>query len=599
MKRLVLLALTLFALPLAARADDLVPLDLGGGQYLATVSVPAGVDRVCMDTPGDLTKCGPPIAADCGLPFFPGGCTFTFEEHIYSAPNSTPRVFAAKYALAHDQRVTVRFMCPTCRDTLSSTGILRDAVLPLAEAGAPFTAAPVAAAVVPPPDPTPIRAAANGFGMCQGPEDPDEIVPVHLPNGQYLLIARFPDPTEADSICFVSLGLDLPCTGNAGRTPVVDGFATLDGVKYNDNGSPIPWASVFIRKVSLPASAFVRAEAYFGNTHTLSEKFYRVPATGGTPVTPPPVNPPPVTPPPVTPPPVTSATCAAIRAANPNVLHCEDFEDLTDLASWTARYGSPFDHGIGPNFVANLVPGGFLGSRSLAQQFFPGNEGGTTGLVRFAQMGQRRVTITFARMFGVGFKDRDHSVKDNRFEESGGNFEIFGESSTGPGKGKGTQTTRNRFPFGSPLDIEPSSCIAGPPFTGPPICTVNTVANVGYFGENDVHYDLIPGPSYDYVEDMKPGQWVCLQAAFDGWGTDAMTARYWVNGEKVIDIAQIKGTKLRGALKDGVTSYDFVAFYNDGYPAGTTGQRFDDNIVITSGAEPVSCAAIGFQGINH
>jgi hypothetical protein len=290
-------------------------------------------------------------------------------------------------------------------------------------------------------------------------------------------------------------------------------------------------------------------------------------------------------------------TCDGISKSFPNVIFCESFEKLTDLASWRARFGDPFDGCLGDSCIANVVPNGFRGSRSLAQQFQPGREGGTTGLFRFADQPLRRVAITMARKYSSNFKDRDHGVKDNRFEEDGGNFEIFGESSTGIGKGKGTPTSGNRFPFGAPLDIEPNSCIQ---FTngvfGAPVCTVNTTANVGYAGENDVHYDLIPGNGYDFQKDMKPGQWVCIQAAFDNWGKSNMTARYWVGGKKVIDVAGIDGTKLRASLANGVTTYDFVAFYNNGYEGSSVAQRLDDNIVITTDSEPVPCSAIGFDG---
>lgn len=587
MNRLVVL-LAILALPLAARADDLVPLDLGGGQYLATAAVPSGVDTVCMDAPGQPSQCGAPILADCGNPFVPAGCSYVFGGATYLAPSNTPRVFAAKFALQPADRVTVRFACANCRDTTSLVGFLRDAIKPLAALGAPFTTSPFTPPVAP-PDPTPIRPAVQGVATCS-PPSALELTPLKLASGQYLLVADF--PVEADSICFKVDGGDSACTNNAGRTAVQGGTVTVDGLAYNDNGHPIAFASAFVRKMSLAAGQVVHVEAYSGPAKTLAAKFYKVPANGGSPQPQP-------QPDPNTPPAggggSTATTCSTIRANNAGVLYCEDFEQVSDLQSWRARYGDPFDGCIGPTCVADLVSGGFGGSRSLAQQWFPGREGGTTGLVRFAQTPQRRVTITLARKYTSNFVPRDHGVKDNRFEESGGNFEIFGESSTGIGVGVGQKTSGNRFPFGAPLDIEPNSCVV-PPFTSSTqrVCTANTTATVGYAGENDVHYDLIPGAGYDYTADMHPGQWVCLQAAFDNWGTDQMTARYWVGGRKVLDVAGIKGTKLRAALANGVTSFDFVAFYNDGYEGTTQAQRLDDNIVIGSGAEPVPCSAIGF-----
>jgi hypothetical protein len=596
-------SLALLAFPLSAFADDVVPLDLGGGQYLATVDVPSGVESVCMDAPGLPSQCGAPIMADCGNPFFPGGCTFLFDGTSYSVPSNHSRVFAAKFPLEPAQRVTVRFSCAGCREATGLAGILRDAIKPLAGIGVPLVASPFVPPV-PPPDPMPIRPAVQGVATC-APPSALELTPLKLASGQYLLVANF--PTEADSICFKVDGGDSACTNSAGRTAVQGGTVTVDGLAYNDNGHPIAFASAFVRKMSLAAGQVVHVEAYSGPAKTLAAKVYRVPANGGSPQPQPQPQPDPNTPP------AggggggsASASCAAIRAADPSVAYCEDFEDaaLRDLSGWSSRYGEPFDHCVGGNCVGAVVRAGecvpgdtgcvFGGNASMAMRLDPGREGGTVGLRRIFPTPQRRVAVTMAWRVSPGYPPRDHGVKNDRFEESGGNFEIFGESSLGADRSQGTRTTGNRFPFGVPLDIEPNSCVQFGPPLGPAVCSVGVVANTGFFGENDVHYDLLPGPGYDFPTSIGTGRWACMQAAFTNFGQPGMTARYWVNGKLVIDIANIDGTKLRAALHDGVTTFDFVHFFNDGYSGSSTGARYEDNIVVSTGPEPVSCAAIGF-----
>lgn len=916
MNRLVV-SLALLAFPLSAFADDVVPFDLGGGQFLASVGVPAGVDSVCLDAPGLPSQCGAPIVADCGNPLIPAGCGYVFQGVNYLAPSNTDRVFAAVFPLTPSQRVTARFSCPNCRETTSLVGILRDAVKPLAALGAPFTSAPYVPQV-PPADPMLIRPAVDGLPTCTPPADPNEIVPLKLASGQYLAIARFPE--EADSICFKST-FDLPCTNSAGRTPVVGGKVTVDGVAYNDNGQPIAFASAFVRKLSLPAASVVRAEAYKGALKTLSAKFYRVPTTGGTPPTdpntPPPmtgkppagsfvrqangdvivdsgpklgsltfanvvrlenqtitgqssvkpdnrgaagcsvvnalwdhndigavpegadlsnpsslgkvgswwlrnsrlhdtthvgsghedlvqvfrgpgqqggwlvfqdstfdnagtngfiweapakgptayangacadpigmggvvwqglklgppkaggnmqillfgdeslqqvvpelwivdvdyrggvgfdlrngirkvivvggsteaggtdgwpgplkpfrphttiteatcpaggwkggkccpngrvnpgtpatranfvhINDSPIDPrheadtvefycyddlpkaiaahgePPLarfsdagwatTTPPMSGAiNCPSIRAAVPGVAYCQDYEGITSLATWP--FNSPFDNCLNTpenpmnGCVGNIIAGGFRGSRSLAQQFQPGREGGTIGVKKFTDTPLRTVGIAQARMWTGNFVPRDHGVKDNRFGGETGNFEVFGESATGPGSCKGTITSGNRFPFGAIPDITVESCQVPPLSSSKPTNCVQSAA-VGRICEDDVHYDFLPGNGYDFTQDMKPGQWVCLRAQFDNFGLANMRARYWVGDKLVID-GVVDGTKLRGQLASGVDTYELVAFENGGYEGSTVAERRDDNVVIVDGPAP-SCAAIGFGDLS-
>ncbi len=103
---------------------------------------------------------------------------------------------------------------------------------------------------------------------------------------------------------------------------------------------------------------------------------------------------------------------------------------------------------------------------------------------------------------------------------------------------------------------------------------------------------------YDFERDWGKGRWACVQMQWTGWGTSNASAKYWINGRPVLELAGIDMTALAGNRDaGGLRGFAFNNYYNNGYPGPSIAYRLEDNIVIRDGP-PASCATIGFDSAN-
>jgi hypothetical protein len=104
---------------------------------------------------------------------------------------------------------------------------------------------------------------------------------------------------------------------------------------------------------------------------------------------------------------------------------------------------------------------------------------------------------------------------------------------------------------------------------------------------------------YQWGTTNKLDQWGCFQMHWDGWGTSNTRFRYWFNGAPIIEGRMNSSTMYQGNDANGLGSIVWNNYYNgadgigSGYPGSTVAYRYEDNVIVTDGTEPISCAAIG------
>jgi len=103
------------------------------------------------------------------------------------------------------------------------------------------------------------------------------------------------------------------------------------------------------------------------------------------------------------------------------------------------------------------------------------------------------------------------------------------------------------------------------------------------------------------------GEWICYQVQYINWGLSDATVKQWANGVQLIEAHVDMSAMWLGKDQSGMAVFSFGNYYNgpdinldflpDGYPGATPAYRYEDNIVISTGAAPVPCADIGFGAV--
>lgn len=283
---------------------------------------------------------------------------------------------------------------------------------------------------------------------------------------------------------------------------------------------------------------------------------------------------------------------------DPDLLFCEDFESvlLNDGGKgWTDAYGSVTNgcsindenwntnmsiEGTCETCCLNIVQEGaceasgeddcvFQGSQALGHRLQPGLTGGIVGSAEFPT--SRTFGITYAVKFSSNFVDPSPAQKTNEFGD--GLHCILGCSTS--------NSSGRNHPFQAVMFID------GAANEG------NGV--VGTHGPNDGFLNFAPAESdYAWRTTHGPGQWVCHQIHYDGWGMPGATVRYWIDGQAAVEVTDLDLSNV-AYDPDGIGSFAWNHYYNDGYAGPDVAYRYEDNFVITAGPEPVPCEAIGFS----
>ena len=313
-------------------------------------------------------------------------------------------------------------------------------------------------------------------------------------------------------------------------------------------------------------------------------------------------------------------------AANSSIVFCEDFEnpalDDNTGVGWTAKYddavsqcrtstgpsstGPPTREGPGPQQQGNPALGGCLnvvkanacdnagdvgcvldGQQALGNKRSPGDTNGFHGAANLKAGGPYR---TFGITMGIRFSPNyesvlitspDHGPANKGDEWGDAQSSLFGSSISG---GPAVQNP----PWGGSIQ----SCEG---------CTILSVFK-GLFGKQDEKIRIGPDSSVYNYNTVGNGVWMCWQIHWANFGTANATYRQWYNGVLTVSAsADMTGMTLD---QNGYSLFGFNSYYNGpgssgllGYPGPTVAYRFEDNIIVTTGSEPISCSEIGFSTI--
>ena len=144
----------------------------------------------------------------------------------------------------------------------------------------------------------------------------------------------------------------------------------------------------------------------------------------------------------------------------------------------------------------------------------------------------------------------------------------------------------------------PGSLSFGIPYSASNEGAAGGKINVGTLQSFTTTYHIVPDlsvwPTVDKLG-VPPEGWTCQSIHVDGWGTSDAHIRAWWNGTLVVDI---EGVDMTG-LRDGpvpLEGFVWNNYTNKGYTGSQDSWRYEDNVVVTKGPEPVSCDALGATG---
>jgi hypothetical protein len=298
----------------------------------------------------------------------------------------------------------------------------------------------------------------------------------------------------------------------------------------------------------------------------------------------------------------TNCLCDKISQQDPGVVFCEDFEKASlnqdgTGSGWTDAYGAPTDgcwqkgmptgewvksvEGTCPTCCVNVVkestcevPGQtdcvFQGAQTMGHRFHPGTTQGGVGS-KSLQTGSN-FGVTMAVKYSKNFNMGNGPKKTDEFGPP--NHCILGCSSA----------TYVSATIGSPFHgvIFWDTSKAAPTWR-------DVVGRGGYSGVAFGWYPSIPA-TYDFYRDHGLDSWHCWKLHISNVGKPSATVRHWIDEKPLVNIADVNLSNMLNAAQG------FNNYYNDGYPGTSIAYRYEDNIVITTSSEPVSCAAIGFTG---
>ena len=262
----------------------------------------------------------------------------------------------------------------------------------------------------------------------------------------------------------------------------------------------------------------------------------------------------------------------------------------------------------------------FDGNKTLNHRLTPGYQGGAIGTKRFTDPPLHTMGVTYAVRWSPNYREPDGSQggcevgtdsprvghKTNFIFKSGGrHHNVFGQS-TGSSSYQAIGSGPNGgvcpgWPEGSSTDYShPFTTIYANENCGSfPMdnCNLrNAQRNRGWVCQDDFNYQFFPDESdYEWGRTHGPGQWVCMQLHWEGYGTTSSRHRFWIDGKLVIDVSNLDSSIANGVNKEGFDLLQLDHYFNGCYNGPTPASRGEDNIVITSASEPVPCSAIGFD----
>jgi len=297
--------------------------------------------------------------------------------------------------------------------------------------------------------------------------------------------------------------------------------------------------------------------------------------------------------------------CDGIGQQDPGVVFCEDFESKQlnqdgSGSGWTDAYGAPVDgcwqkglasgqwvktvEGTCPTCCVNVVtettcevPGQsdcvFQGAQSLGHRYHPGQTQGIVGNRSF-QSGTN-FGVTMAVKFSKNWVNGNFPKKTDMF---GHDHCVLGCSSAS------YVSSSQGNPFHGSIFWTPG---ATPP-------TWRSVIGSGNFnGPAFGWYPSVPS-AYDFDRDHGLDAWHCWRLHIANVGRTNAKVRHWIDDKLLV---QVEDVDLRNML-DAAKGFDHIElnnYSNEGYPGSSVAYRYEDNIVVTTSSEPVSCQAIGFN----
>ena len=301
-----------------------------------------------------------------------------------------------------------------------------------------------------------------------------------------------------------------------------------------------------------------------------------------------------------------AVNCAQILPTDLNIKYCEDFESPTYNqgstctrgvdCGWTDKYGAPvdgcwtapFDHnaeGTCATCCYNMVQEGacevpgqtgcvFQGTQAFGHRFHPGATQGNVGS-RAIGTGTN-FGVTMAVKFSNNFYNTDAPKKTDEFGPSG-NCILGCSSGTIVSPVAGNPYHASFFMNSA---ISGMSVVKG---------LVNSDSTGFRWAAN------VPAGQYDFNRDFGVGTWHCRQMHITGVGQAGARIRDWMDGTLLVDVQNVDLSKMHDASA-GLNSITFDNYVNGGYGGSSIAYRYEDNIVVTSSAEPVPCSVIGFGG---
>ena len=224
----------------------------------------------------------------------------------------------------------------------------------------------------------------------------------------------------------------------------------------------------------------------------------------------------------------------------------------------------------------------FGGGHSLGFRHRPGINGGTNGRARFGER-VRDFGYTIALRYSPNYlAPGDPGLSGPQVAEK---FDEFGDNKHALMGASNSNAGRNHPWSGTVLTTNPA----------PEYDTTLGSTHITSTGK----YKMSPATSeYQWKRDFDVAQWGCFQMQVDNWGLSNMRLRYWFNGTLVYD-GTLDATNLQqGRDQNGIDSFVWNSYRNDGYGGPDIAVRYEDNVVVANGA-PVSCAVIGFEEVGN
>jgi hypothetical protein len=223
----------------------------------------------------------------------------------------------------------------------------------------------------------------------------------------------------------------------------------------------------------------------------------------------------------------------------------------------------------------------FQGGQSLGHRYLPGRDSAGGGGKSFAAGSNFGVTmaVKFSKNYQRSADNGNFNPrKTNEFGSS--NNCILGCSSSSYSAAPGQTAT----PFHGQLwwnGVRP---------------TWTEVVGHGNFGAAFGWYPDVPA-KWDFDRDHGLDSWHCWRVSIDGVKQANARIRHWIDDRLLVDLQNVD---LRNMKDTAIDSIFWNHYYNTAdnsgrYEGSTAAYRYEDNLVVTTAGEPVTCQAIGFS----